>query len=235
MARLNVNPTRMELKKLKARLSTAVRGHKLLKDKSDEMIRRFSVIIREDMRLREEVEEEIALTLKRFSLARSFTPAYVAETAFSMPAVAMETECGTESIMGVDVPAISVLSAGKKVDAGKDAAAGEEEAAGKNAADNVADNVAEVSVPYAFPEMTGEADEAVKAAYSLLPKMIALAQKEKTVRMLADEIERNKRRVNALEYVMIPQLNETIKYIKDKLDENERASIVRLMKVKSKA
>lgn len=213
MTRLNVNPTRMELKKLKARLSTAVRGHKLLKDKSDEMIRRFSELIREDKRLREEVEEEIALTLKRFSLARSFTPAYAAEAAFALPAVSFETECDTESIMGVDVPKISVSGEGEKVNR----------------------NEAGADVPYAFPEMTGEADEAVKAAYTLLPKMIALSQKEKTVRMLADEIERNKRRVNALEYVMIPQLNETIKYIKDKLDENERASIVRLMKVKSKA
>lgn len=208
MARLNVNPTRMELKKLKARLSTAVRGHKLLKDKSDEMIRRFSEIIRENKRLREEVEEEIAATLKRFSLARSLTPSYVAETAFSMPAVAVQVDCSTESIMGVDVPKATV------------AVGQNEEGAG---------------VPYAFSEITGEADEAVCAAYGLLPKMIRLAETEKTVRMLADEIERNKRRVNALEYVMIPQLNETIKYIKDKLDENERASIVRLMKVKSKA
>ena len=208
MARLNVNPTRMELKKLKARLSTAVRGHKLLKDKSDEMIRRFSEIIRENKRLREEVEEEIAATLKRFSLARSLTPSYVAETAFSMPAVAVQVDCSTESIMGVDVPKATV------------AVGQNEEGAG---------------VPYAFSEITGEADEAVRAAYRLLPKMIRLAETEKTVRMLADEIERNKRRVNALEYVMIPQLNETIKYIKYKLDENERASIVRLMKVKSKA
>ena len=208
MARLNVNPTRMELKKLKARLSTAVRGHKLLKDKSDEMIRRFSEIIRENKRLREEVEEEISATLKRFSLARSLTPSYVAETAFSMPAVAVQVDCSTESIMGVDVPKATV------------AVGQNEEGAG---------------VPYAFSEITGEADEAVRAAYGLLPKMIRLAETEKTVRMLADEIERNKRRVNALEYVMIPQLNETIKYIKDKLDENERASIVRLMKVKSKA
>lgn len=208
MARLNVNPTRMELKKLKARLSTAVRGHKLLKDKSDEMIRRFSEIIRENKRLREEVEEEIAATLKRFSLARSLTPSYVAETAFSMPAVAVQVDCSTESIMGVDVPKATV------------AVGQNEEGAG---------------VPYAFSEITGEADEAVCAAYRLLPKMIRLAETEKTVRMLADEIERNKRRVNALEYVMIPQLNETIKYIKDKLDENERASIVRLMKVKNKA
>ena len=107
MARLNVNPTRMELKKLKARLSTAVRGHKLLKDKSDEMIRRFSEIVREAKRLREDVESEIALTLKRFSVARSFTPAYEAETAFAMPATAISAECDVESIMGVDVPKIT--------------------------------------------------------------------------------------------------------------------------------
>ncbi len=214
MARLNVNPTRMELKKLKARLSTAERGHKLLKDKSDEMIRRFSEIVREGKRLREDVEGEIALTLKRYSVARSFTAGYEAETAFAMPATAIEADCGTESIMGVDVPKISLLS-------------------GRGDAAETAGTA--VCVPYAYPEMTGEADEAVKAAYTLLPKMLKLAETEKAVRMLADEIERNKRRVNALEYVMIPQLNETIKYIKDKLDENERASIVRLMKVKSKA
>ena len=215
MARLNVNPTRMELKKLKARLSTAVRGHKLLKDKSDGMIRRFSEIVREAKRLREDVESEIALTLKRFSVARSFTPAYEAETAFAMPATAISAECDVESIMGVDVPKISLPGAED------------------NESEGVAAGAAEG--PYAFPEITGEADEAVKSAYTLLPKMLKLAETEKAVRMLADEIERNKRRVNALEYVMIPQLNETIKYIKDKLDENERASIVRLMKVKSKA
>ena len=90
-------------------------------------------------------------------------------------------------------------------------------------------------LPYAYSEITGEADYSVGMVTALLPKMIALAQTEKAVRMLAEEIERNKRRVNALEYVMIPQLEETIKYIKDKLDENERAAVVRLMKVKSKA
>ena len=206
MARLNVNPTRMELKKLKARLSTAVRGHKLLKDKSDEMIRRFSLIIKEAKTLREEVESELALVLKQFSLARSITPAYTAETAFAMPSVAVKAECSIESIMGVDVPKVELKNE-KRGD----------------------------GLPYAYSEITGEADYSVERASELLPKMVALAQTEKTVRMLADEIERNKRRVNALEYVMIPQLEETIKYIKDKLDENERAAVVRLMKVKSKA
>lgn len=206
MARLNVNPTRMELKKLKARLTTAVRGHKLLKDKSDEMVRRFSLIIRENKRLRDEVERELSETLRQFSVARSVTASYRAETAFSMPSVAVKAECGVSSVMGVEVPDIKLINE-KKSD----------------------------RLPYAYPEITSEADFSVEKAASLLPKMVALAQTEKTVRMLADEIERNKRRVNALEYVMIPQLEETIKYIKSKLDENERAAVIRLMKVKSKA
>lgn len=205
MARLNVNPTRMELKKLKARLDTAVRGHKLLKDKSDEMIRRFSVIIKEDKLLRDEVEKELFETLKQFSLARSVTPAYRAETAFAMPSVAVKADCGVQSIMGVEVPKIEISSQ-KRTE----------------------------GLPYAFPEITSEADYSVERAAALIPKLLRLAEVEKSVRMLADEIERNKRRVNALEYVMIPQLKETIKYIKSKLDENERAAVIRLMKVKNK-
>ena len=206
MARLNVNPTRMELKKLKARLATATRGHKLLKDKSDEMIRRFTIILREAKRLREEVEAELSDVLKQFASARSITPSFTAETAFAMPSVAVTAECGAESVMGVDVPKITITQ-----------------------------EMRATGLPYAYSEITGEADYSVQKASDLLPKMVELAQTEKAVRMLAEEIERNKRRVNALEYVMIPQLQETIKYIKDKLDENERAAVVRLMKVKSKA
>lgn len=203
MTRLNVNPTRMELKKLKARLATAVKGHKLLKDKSDEMIRRFSEIIKEDKKLRDEVQTELHNVLKQFSVARSVTPSYRAETAFAIPAVSMRIDCDTSSIMGVEVPKVEILSE-KKSD----------------------------GLPYSYTEITSEADYSVEQATKLLPKMVKLAETEKTVRLLADEIERNKRRVNALEYVMIPQLEETIKYIKGKLDENERASVIRLMKVK---
>ena len=205
MARLNVNPTRMELKKLKARLNTAVRGHKLLKDKSDEMVRRFSSVIKENNRLRGEVERELSETLRQFSVARSVTPAYRAETAVSMPSVAVSAQGGVASVMGVEVPDIALVNE-KRSD----------------------------GLPYAYSEITSEADYSVAKASYLLPKMIELAQTEKTVRLLAAEIERNKRRVNALEYVMIPQLEETIKYIKSKLDENERAAVIRLMKVKNK-
>ena len=181
-------------------------GWELLKDKSDEMVRRFSLIIRENKRLRDEVEEELSQTLRLFSVARSVTPAYRAETAFSMPSVAVHAECGIVSVMGVEVPKLSLVNE-KRAD----------------------------GLPYAYPEITSEADYSVEKAATLLPKMLALAETEKTVRMLAEEIERNKRRVNALEYVMIPQLEETIKYIKSKLDENERAAVIRLMKVKNKA
>ena len=144
--------------------------------------------------------------MKQFSIARSVTSSFEVETAFSMPSVAVKAECGIESVMGVDVPKVSLVQE-KRAD----------------------------GLPYSYSEITGEADYSVQMVSDLLPKMLELAEVEKTVRMLADEIERNKRRVNALEYVMIPQLQETIKYIKDKLDENERAAVVRLMKVKSKA
>lgn len=208
MARLNVNPTRMELKKLKARLQTATRGHKLLKDKSDEMIRRFSALIKENKRLRDEVEAELADCLKEFSLARSVSSVPALEKAFSMPSVSVKAEFKTANVMSVEVPEIVLLPAGK--------AASSEDA-----------------VPYSYAELTSEADYSVRKIGQVLEKLFRLAETEKTVAMLSAEIERNKRRVNALEYVMIPQLEETIAYIRGKLDENERAATTRLMKVKS--
>ena len=202
--RLNVNPTRMELSKLKARLKTATRGHKLLKDKTDEMIRRFSDIIREDKTLRDSLETEIAATLKKFSFARTLAPKSDIELAFSMPAVSVEIDCDVKTVMNVPVPELTL----KKVES-KD------------------------KYPYSFGFLTGEADVAVDAAGALIEKMVKFAELEKSVAMLADEIEKSKRRVNALEYVMIPNLQETIKYIGMKLEENDRSSRVRLMKVKS--
>ncbi len=202
MSRLNVNPTRMELKRLKARLSTAVRGHKLLKDKSDEMIRRFSVLIKENKRLRDEVEAELGDCLKQFRFASGVSSSAELEKAFSMPSVSLTAKYSTENVMSVEVPRISVTS------------------------------TTSGDYPYAFAEVTSEADYSVKKISGVIVKLMDLAQVEKAVAMLAIEIERNKRRVNALEYVMIPQLEETISYIKAKLDENERSATTRLMKVK---
>lgn len=204
MAKMNVNPTRMELRRLKTRLKTATRGHKLLKDKSDEMIRQFMVYVRENKRLREEIEAELSSALKGFTLARAVSSNAVIEEAVMMPATKAEISLSSDNIMSVEVPSISV---------------GEHEGQDK--------------YPYSFDTVTSELDASIGTLSTLLVKLVKLAEVEKTCNMLADEIEKNRRRVNALEYVMIPQIEETIKYINMKLDENERASTIRLMKVKS--
>lgn len=204
MARLNVNPTRMELKRLKARLKTAERGHKLLKDKSDEMVRRFSVLIRENKRLRDETDAETATVMREFSKARSLLSVEEIETAFSLPTKTVTVKTDTKNVMSVEVPKMEV------------------------AVENTGGGY-----PYAFSSVTSEMDYTAKMAADLTLKLLRLAEVEKAAEMLAIEIERNKRRVNALEYVMIPELNETIKYIRQKLDENERSATTRLMKVKT--
>ena len=204
MAKLNVNPTRSELKALKARLKTAVRGHKLLKDKSDEMVRRFMVFIRENKRLREELTEELSGSLRSFMLSSALMTPQAIEQAVALPAFSAEIEPKIGNIMGLKVPRLTVKSV-------------------SNAQ----------LYPYSFVSTTSELDNSIDNLSGLLTKIIKLAEIEKICNMLADEIEKNRRRVNALEYVMIPQINETIKYIAMKLDENERSGLIRLMKVKA--
>ena len=204
MARINVNPTRMELKKLKARLKTAQRGYKLLKDKTDEMVRRFSVIVRETKRLRDETEAEVVRVLRQFSLARGVMSKRDIERIFSMPSVSLALECATVNVLNVEIPKL-----------------------------HLEENAAEEKYPYSFAGVTSEADYAVQAAGEVVSRLLRLAEMEKATAMLADEIERSKRRVNALEYVMIPDLEETIRYISQELEENERSGLTRLMKVKS--
>ena len=204
MAKMNVNPTRMELRRLKTRLKTATRGHKLLKDKSDEMIRQFMVYVRENKRLREEIEAELSIALKGFTLARAVSSNAVIEEAVMMPATKAEISLSSDNVMSVEVPSISVV-----------------------------EHEGQDKYPYSFDTVMSELDASIGTLSTLLVKLVKLAEVEKTCNMLADEIEKNRRRVNALEYVMIPQIEETIKYINMKLDENERASTIRLMKVKS--
>ena len=203
-SKLKVNPTRMELRRLKDRKKTAVRGHKLLKDKSDEMIRQFIGYAKENMRLRLEVEKELGDALANFMLAKAVSEDFVIEEALSMPAVSMELELSTNNVMSVNVPVINI----KRTDNSS-------------------------IYPYAFSSVTSELDSSIAVVSKLADKLIKLAEVEKTCNMLAFEIEKNRRRVNALEYVMIPQTEEAIKDITMKLDENERGNIVRLMKVKS--
>lgn len=203
MAKLNVNPTRMELRRLKIRLKTAVRGHKLLKDKADETVRQFMLFIYENKRLREEIESELSDALRAFMFARSVSDDAVLEEAIAMPVTSVELELSEKAVMSVSVPVIAVKR-----------------------------NEGHEKFPYAFSSVTAELDTSIEKLQTLLIKLVKLAEIEKTCNMLADDIEKNRRRVNALEYVMIPQIEETIKYITMKLDENERANTIRLMKIK---
>ena len=205
MTKLNVNPTRMELTRLKQRLKTANKGHKMLKDKSDEMIRQFMGLVKENKALREEVEKELKSALSAFIMARAVSDEATIEEALQAPITDYELIVTEKNLMSVSVPVIE-LKEGKATD----------------------------FFPYGFINVTAELDLAVNKMQSLKTKLIRLAEIEKTCNLLADEIEKNRRRVNALEYVMIPNTEETIKYITMKLDENERGNTVRLMKVKSK-
>ena len=205
MAILNVNPTRMELTNLKRKLVTARRGHKLLKDKRDELMRRFLDLVRENKKLRIEVEEGIKQANAAMSVARCVMSDKALDVALMLPTQEMSLEVGEKNVMSVMIPVFDVRF--------------------KTADENDI-------YSYGFAETSGDLDTAVKALSDIMPKMIRLAEIEKSCCLMADEIEKTRRRVNALEHVMIPQYEETIKYISMKLDENERSTTTRLMKVK---
>lgn len=205
MARLQVNPTRMELGKLKKRLYTSVRGHKLLKDKRDELMRRFLDIVKENKNLRDKVETSLIEAHKHFTIANAVTDDETLGEALMLPKQSVSLDVSYKNIMSVTVPVFEY----------------------KTKTANTAD-----MYPYGFAYTSGDLDDAVKSLSEIMPDLLRLAEIEKTAALLSVEIEKTGRRVNALEYVMIPQLRETIKYITMKLDENERSSQARLMKVK---
>lgn len=195
----------MELTNLKRKLVTARRGHKLLKDKRDELMRRFLDLVRENKKLRIEVEEGIKQANTAMSVARCVMSDKALDVALMLPTQEMSLEVGEKNVMSVMIPVFDVRF--------------------KTADENDI-------YSYGFAETSGDLDTAVKALSDIMPKMIRLAETEKSCRLMADEIEKTRRRVNALEHVMIPQYEETIKYISMKLDENERSTTTRLMKVK---
>ena len=207
MARLNVNPTRMELTKLKKRLTTATRGHKLLKDKQDELMRQFINLVKYNNSLRKDVENELQGSLKDFVMARAVMSSEFLEEAIAYPKESISVEVGNKNIMSVNVP---VMNFKRQLE-------GDEGSI----------------FPYGFANTSSDLDDAITKLYGILPKLLELAEVEKSCQLMADEIEKTRRRVNALEYMTIPQLQETIKYIRMKLDENERSALTRLMKVKS--
>ena len=197
MAILNVNPTRMELSNLKRKLATARKGHKLLKDKRDELMRQFLDLVRENKTLRREVEAGIEEANRHMAVARSVMQDEVLSVALMIPKQEMHLEIEEKDIMSVRIPVYHTQL--------------------KTADENDI-------FPYGYAFTSGDLDDAVRALSEIMPKMLRLAEVEKSCQLMAE--------VNALEHVMIPQYEETIKFITMKLDENERSTTTRLMKVK---
>ncbi len=205
MASTTVNPTRMELTKLKRKLVTARRGHKLLKDKRDELMRRFLDLVRENKALREKVEAAIIAANKSFALARAGMQDEVLGTALLAPKQEISLEAGSKNVMSVEIPVFDIKT-------------------------RTPDPNDIYSYGFAFTSM--DLDAAILELSEILPDMLRLSECEKSCQLLAEEIEKTRRRVNALEHVMIPDMIQKIKFISMKLDENERSTQIRLMKVK---
>lgn len=205
MASTQVNPTRMELTRLKKKLVTAIRGHRLLKDKRDELMRQYLDLVRENMELRKKVEKGIKDANRNFVLARAGMSEEILKTALLAPKQEVMLNVSTRNVMSVDVPVYEYKT----------------RTADKNDI-----------FSYGFAYTSADLDGAVQSLSDILPDMIRLAETEKSCQMMAVEIEKTRRRVNALEHVIIPETQEGIRYITMKLDENERSTQVRLMKVK---
>jgi len=205
MASATINPTRMELTRLKGRLKTAVRGHKLLKDKRDELMKQFLEIVRRNRELRARVEEGLERANAAFTVAAALMSPEMLEQALLYPKQSVELDMKFKNVMSVDVPVYEFHTRNE--------------------------DPSEI-YPYGFAQTSGELDDALEALSAVFHDMLELAEVEKTMQLLAEDIEKTRRRVNALEYVMIPDFQQKIRYISMKLDENERGNITRLMKVK---
>ena len=205
MPSTTINPTRQELNRLKNRLRTSIRGHKLLKDKRDELMKQFMDVVRENRALRKRVEEGLMRAHGAFTVAAALMSPEMLEQSLLYPKQSVELDMTFQNIMSVDVPQYQFRTSSQ--DPGE-------------------------VYPYGFAQTSGELDDAVDALSRVLSDMLRLAEVEKTSQLLAEEIEKTRRRVNALEYVKIPEMQANIKYITMKLDENERSNTIRLMKVK---
>ena len=205
MGKLNVNPTRMELSKLKKRLVVATRGHKLLKDKQDELMRQFITLVKYNNELRKKVEEKLSKSFKDFVMAKAVLGSEFLEEAIFYPTNKIALDVSIKNVMSVKVPVFKFSGISEEND----------------------------KFSYGFFNTNPELDLAITNFRMVFSELLELAEVEKSTQLMADEIEKTRRRVNALEYRTIPDLKETIKYIRMKLDENERGALTRLMKVKN--
>jgi len=192
----------MELLRLRKRLQVAVRGHKLLKDKLDGLMKEFMSLAAEYKKYRLAVDEELPRVMKFFVLAEVTSSRLITEDALENTRQELKIERKTRRIMSVNVPHLEI-------------------------------EFGESTGGYSMVHTSVELDEAITGLRAFLPKLLKMVELEETIRLLSDEIEKTRRRVNALEHSFIPRMQETIKYIKDKLDETERSNTSRLMKIKS--
>ncbi len=218
MAKRRANPNRMELLRLKDQLRTARRGHKLLKDKRDELMRQFLELVSETAKLRVEVEEYLDKANQEMVLARATMQASVVESALLTGLPPLELKISEINTMGVISPLFNLPALKQKAGADEDMELDLSLGAG--------------SLPYGMTSVSGELDQAIDALREAFPLMLKLAEKENQAQLMAFEIERTRRRVNSLEYVLIPELIELIRSITMKMEENERGNLTRLMKVK---
>ncbi|MDD2681402.1 MAG: V-type ATP synthase subunit D [Bacilli bacterium] len=202
MAIMQINPTRMELTRVKKQLSISLRGHKLLKDKQDEMIRQFMLIIKETKKLREEIDKELLIINRQYQKARIKISNEAIDEALLVPTKSSNFKTSSKNIMNLSVPIIEY------------------------------EENKEIDLTYSLSFTPIELDEAIIGLSQLQSRLVKLAELEKSCDILADEIEKTRRRVNAIEYIMIPNLKDTVKYISQKLDDAERSNIIRLMKSK---
>lgn len=199
-----VNATRMELLKLRKRIKLARRGHKLLKDKRDELMKQFLSLIHKNKELREEIEKEIAVVYQNFMAARALMSPEMLEEALMLPKIRLNIDISTALIMSVQVPKVTVEQKGEGV------------------------------LSYGLYEVPSVLDQSLEALAQVMLRLIQLAEMEKSLELLALDIEKTRRRVNALEYVLIPELETTARFIEMKLDEMERSALTTLMSIMGK-
>ncbi len=201
MAILSVGANRMNMMKLRRRLVIARKGHKLLKDKQDELMRNFLEIVDEIKGLRDRTEKILIEALQRFTIATGSLPREEIEGIFTIPSVEANVNVKSARLLNLRVPHFEVTFEGE-------------------------------GISYSIAQTPAELDGAMEDMSESLKLLVTLAETEKKLELLAQEIDTTRRRVNALEYVMIPDLIDTVRYIRMKLEELERGNLTRLMKVK---
>ncbi len=199
---IKVNPTRMELIKLRRRIKLAKRGHKLLKEKRDGLMKHFMGLVRRSRELREEVDAELEKAFHHMNLASALMSYSAMSNALAVPSLLREVDVSVQNVMSIKTPVFKVK-----------------------------ENPNFKGRSYGFVGTSSEVDFAVEAFEHILPKVIELAEIESHIKLLAKEIEKTRRRVNALEHVIIPALQKAEKNIKMKLDEMERSNFVMLMRI----